>query len=294
MTINYNGKTTQPTIDQIQPVIVNTDPLNLTLGNPNLRPSFTNRLSFGYNSYKVLSGQSIWLYGNYSFTSNPIVSNSVTDSTGKVTTQYVNLGSKRPSTYYLSAYFDRKLPKPDMNIGFNVDVNGNNSYNLSNDEINLTKSTTYSIQLGLSKYEEKKYDFNIRFGPNYTVSGSSLQPEINNNGRGFNGNYYFNFFLPGKFEIASDGSYEFRGKTETFNTDFNRTLINAVIRKTFLKSDNLKLSLSGNDLLNQNVGFTRSTSGNLITQNSYTTIKRYFMLSLTWDFNKVGGAAPKK
>jgi len=71
-------------------------------------------------------------------------------------------------------------------------------------------------------------------------------------------------------------------------------LINASLSKTFLKEDNLKLSLSGNDLLNQNVGFSRDINGNFITQSSYTTIKRYFMISLIWDFSKFGGIAPKK
>jgi len=292
--LNYQGSTVQPNINQIQPIAVNTDPLNVTVGNPNLTPSFTNRFYFNYNSYKVLTGQSIFMYGNYSFTTNPIVNNLVTDSTGKSTNQYINLSNKRQSNYNLGAYFDRKLAKIDINVGLNVSINGSNSYNLSNNELNLTNSNTYSTQLRISKYVEKKYDFNINFGPNYTVSGSSLLPDINNNGNGFSADGGFDFYLPGKFQISSDGSYEFKGKTQTFNTDFNRTLINASVSRTFFKADNLKLSLSGNDLLNQNVGFNRTASGNFITQNSYTTIKRYFMISLVWDFNKMGGVTAKK
>jgi hypothetical protein len=293
--INYQGNTTQPTINQIQPVIVNTDPLNTILGNPNLTPSFSNRFYLNYNSYKVLSDQSIYLYGQYSFTSNPIVSNLTTDTlTGKSTSQYINLGNKKQSNFYFSSYVSRKLEKADFNIGGDLSLNGDNSYNLSNGQLNFTKSYTYSGQLNLSRYKEKKYDISLSFGPNYTVSGSSLQPGINNNGRGFTANAYFNLYLPGKFQISSDGNYEFKAKTQTFNQDFNRTLINASLVKKFLKSDNLKLTLTGNDLLNQNVGFSRNINGNFITQNSYTTIKRYFMLSLVWDFNSIGGTKPKE
>jgi hypothetical protein len=271
-------------------VIVNTDPLNTILGNPNLTPSFSNRFYLNYNSYKVLSDQSIYLYGQYSFTSNPIVSNLTTDTlTGKSTSQYINLGNKKQSNFYFSSYVSRKLEKADFNIGGDLSLNGDNSYNLSNGQLNFTKSYTYSGQLNLSRYKEKKYDISLSFGPNYTVSGSSLQPGINNNGRGFTANAYFNLYLPGKFQISSDGNYEFKAKTQTFNQDFNRTLV-----KKFLKSDNLKLTLTGNDLLNQNVGFSRNINGNFITQNSYTTIKRYFMLSLVWDFNSIGGTKPKE
>ncbi|HWZ05067.1 MAG TPA: outer membrane beta-barrel protein [Mucilaginibacter sp.] len=291
--VNYSGRTVQPSISQIQPVAVNTDPQNITIGNPNLTPSFSNNFYFYYSSYKILSGQSIWLNGNYSFTTNPIVSNLVTSTNGNTVNQYVNIGNKTLSNYNLNAYLDRKLGKTDINVGLNVGLNGNSSYNYSNDALDYIKSNTYSLKFQASKYKEKKYDLYLNFGPNYTISGSSLQPQINNNGRGFNAATGFTFYLPEKFQVASDGDYQNRGKTETFNTVYNRTLINASIAKTFLKDDNLKLSVSGNDLLNQNSGFDRSSSGNLITQNTYTTIKRYFMLSIVWDFNKMGGITKK-
>ncbi len=289
----YQGTANVPNMQQIQPVANNSNPQNIVIGNPDLTPSFTNRFFFNYNSYKVLSGQSVFLYGNYSFTSNPIVNNVVTSGTGNSVTQYVNLSDKKQSNVNLNAYFDRKLAKADINIGLNLGVSGSNSYNFSNSAIDLTKSFTYSGQLRVSKYKEKKYDLWLNLGPNYTVSGSSLTPDINNNGPGFTGNSGFTLYLPLKFQISSDASYEWRGKTETFNTDFNRTLINAAIAKTFLKEDNLKLSISGNDLLNQNVGFSRTINANYITQNSYTTIKRYFMISLVYDFNKMGGVTKK-
>jgi hypothetical protein len=292
--LNYNGNTVQPSISQIQPVVVNTNPLNTMLGNPNLTPSFRNSFYFNYNSYKVISGQSMFIYGNYSFTTNPIANNLVIDTaTGKSTSQYVNLGSKRQTNYNIGAYFDKKLSKLDFNIGTELSANGNDSYNLSNNQVNLTNSQTYSVQLRLSKYKEKKYDLSMSFGPNYTFSGSSLQPQINNNGRGLTGRSYFEVYLPGKFQIGTDDNYQWKGKTETFNTDFNQLLVNAFISKTFLKADNLKVELWGNDLLNQNSGFSRDVSNGLITQNTYNTIKRYFMLSIIWDFNKMGGVTKK-
>jgi hypothetical protein len=42
------------------------------------------------------------------------------------------------------------------------------------------------------------------------------------------------------------------------------------------------------------VGFQRNASSNLITQNSYTTIKRYFMVSISYDFTKMAGGAAAK
>jgi len=292
--ISYQGNTIQPSIDQIQPVIVNNDPLNVTLGNPNLKPTFSNKILVNYYSYKILSGLYAWMSGSYSLISNPIVSNLFTDSAGKSINQFINLRNKKQSSLSLNMNIGKKLKKPDMNVELDLSVNGNNSYNLSNNRLNLTNFYTYKAELNISKSQQKLYDANIRFGPNYTVSGSSLQPEINNNGRGFFGSAAFTVFLPNKFQFSSDGNYQYRARTQTFNTVFSRTLINASISRTFFKEDNLKLSIAGNDLLNQNIGFDRNTTGNFVTQNSYTTIRRYFMCSLIWSFNKFGIIAEKK
>jgi len=297
--VNYSGNTTQPTVDQIQPILVNTDPLNQTIGNPLLTPSFTNRLYLYYNSYKVISDKSVWINGGYTFTTNPIIASSVTDTDrtsttyGKTTTRFVNV-NRVPHTFNANINYGRKLPGTELNIGLSLGANGSKSYSMSNDELNAIILNTYRVSLRLSKYVQKKYDFNLSFGPTYTVGGSSLLPNLNNNGHGYTGDGGFTIYLPLKFQISSDADYQYNSKTETFNQDFSRVLLNASISKTFFKGDDLKISIKGNDLLNQNAGFNRSVNGNLTSESTYTTIRRYFMLTVSWDFNKVGGSAAKK
>ena len=181
-------------------------------------------------------------------------------------------------------------------MGFNVSpslsFSNNVSYNYSNGALNKTTSYNYSARLGFNKYVQKKFDFNVSGGPAYTISGTSLQPENNNNGYSFRGYGGFNVYLPGKFQIGSDIDYQYRGKTKAFAETFSRSLVNASISKTVLKQDNLKFTVSGNDLLNQNSGFSQNAYGSTITRNTYTTIRRYFLFTITWDFNKVGGGAP--
>jgi hypothetical protein len=296
--ISYYGNTNQPSIDQIQPVRVNTDPLNITLGNPDLKPSFRSSFNAGYNSYKILTDQYIYLSGNYSFTTNPIVNNTKTDDAGKNTYQSFNLTGRNPYNFSLYSSGSRKIKSIGLNIGLNLQVNGNVNYNMvsteTKTELNTSKSYNYSGGLNLSKYKEKKYSFWVSGGPSYNIMSSSLQTRTNNKGLGFQGRGNFSVSLPGKIDIATDGNYQFTAKTQTFDEDLERFIWNASISKKFFKAENLKLVISGNDLLNQNVGFSRSANNNMITQNSYTTIQRYFMAGLVWDFSKMGGAAPKK
>lgn len=290
----YYGYTNQPGIDDIQPVRVNTDPLNIKLGNPDLRPSYNNSLNLSYNSYKILSEQSLWISGNYSFTLNPITNNTTTDqASGKTTYQSVNLSGKLPFNYNFNLSTDKKIKALDLRVGLDLGYNGNVNYSLTNDVIANTRSNTYRGDLSISKYKEKKYNFRISGGPNYSSINSSLQNNNNNDGWGINGNGNINVYLPGKVEIGTDGNYEYKAGTQTFNEDLSRFIWNAFISKKLLKGENLKVSLSGKDLLNQNLGFSRYASSNMVTQNSYTTIQRYFLLSVSWDFNKMGGAAAK-
>jgi hypothetical protein len=285
-TINYSGYNTQPTIQQIQPVLVNNDPLNVTLGNPTLKPSFTNQFYLFYNSYKVLSGQQIYIRANYSNTDNAIVNNTTTDyATGANTIQYINLGNNTPYNYSLFSMIGEKFKPLDMQVGVNLSTSGNVSYNYINSALDMANSHTYSGQLSFQKYVQNKYDFSLEAGPSYTFSNMSLQPQSNNNAAGFNANGGFNLQLPLKFGAGSNATYTYSAKTQTFSAEY-LTIWNAYIYKTLTKDDKLKISLSVNDILNQNTNFTRGISGNTTTQTYTSGIRRFFMLSVVWDFNK--------
>jgi hypothetical protein len=54
--LNYNGSTNQPSFQQSQPVIDQTNAQNIVIGNPNLKPEFSNTFSTRYNNFNVISG----------------------------------------------------------------------------------------------------------------------------------------------------------------------------------------------------------------------------------------------
>ncbi|MBV8390149.1 MAG: outer membrane beta-barrel protein [Mucilaginibacter sp.] len=292
--VGYSGRTTLPTIDQLQPIRNNNDNLHIIEGNPDLKPSFANNFNVWYNSFKVVSSQYIYLSANYSYTSNPIVSDITYAPNGGSISKYFNLQGKQNSNFSIWANFDKKIEKLDMNAGAGVTAFGNTFYNMVNGVLNRTESYNFNPRVNFGKYKEKKFDFYLSGGPTYTISKSSLQPNINNNGAGINADGGFNIYLPGKFQIGSNSSYQYTAKTQSFNTDFSKVLINASIVKTFLKNDNLKFTIWGNDLLNQNVGFSRTVNSNMIVQNSYTTLKRYIMFTIDYEFTKMAGGAAKK
>ncbi len=292
--VRYDGNTSQPTLNQIQPIKVNTDPLNIVLGNPDLKPSFRSNLNLSYYSYKVLTDKMIYFRGNYSTTHNAIVNNTITDAAGKSTFQSINLTNKNPANFSLYGDYGQKIPGTEFRVGLNLSTNFNTYFNMINSALNETRSNSYTTRLSVSRYKQKKIEFYWAIGPEYITNQSSLQKQINNNGWGANSWFELSLYLPNKFKIQSHANYKYQEKTQTFAEDFNRLIWNTTFTKSFMKEESLKLSLTGNDLLNQNRGFNRIATSNMISQNSFTTIKRYFMLSLSYDLNHMGGGQPKK
>ncbi|MGN6181293.1 MAG: outer membrane beta-barrel protein, partial [Mucilaginibacter sp.] len=284
LTINYRGNTTQPSIQQIQPLITNTDPLNITLGNPNLSPSFMNNIYGWYNLYHIISGLSVWINGGYNNTLNAIVNSTVTEN-GKNTIQYVNLHGETPYNYYFWGNIGDKIKPIDTYVGLRLNSNANVSYSYINNELDQASSHTYGAELNIQKVVEKKYDFYLNAGPNYNFSTMSLQPNVNNNAAGFAASGSINVFLPLKFGTGSNVDYNYLAKTAALSAQY-KTIWNAYIFKTFLKDDKLKISASVNDLLNQNVNYSRGIYGNTTTQTNTTGIRRFFMFSVVWNFTK--------
>lgn len=288
--LQYNGNNSQPQVNQLQPVRVNDDPLNIVVGNPDLKPSFTNRFNASYNSYKVLSGESLFFWGSYFNTLNPIVSNVNTDSVGASVFRYDNLDQIN-SGFNFNGSYRWKVEKLNTNVGFGANGGGNVYHNITNNELNRTRSYNIGLNVNVSQYIQKKYDYYLNAGPQYNISTASLQPDFNNNGWSVNGNFGFNIYLPAKFQVGSQGRYNFTAATQSFDENFERLIIDANVSKRFLKDETLMLRASVNDLFNQNVGFSRFANNNMLSENNYTTIRRFFMLSLIWDFNKMGGIA---
>ncbi len=289
--VRYTGTMAQPTLQQLQPVLVNTDPLNITVGNPDLKPAFRHNFSIGYNSYKFITGQSFYVSGNVYMTDNVIVNSINTDAAGKSVLKSVNITDKTPYAAYLYFDFSRKIFN-GIQMGMGGNVSNSKYYTYTNNVLNANTNQVYSGSISFYKSQPKKYDFSFNFGPSYTFSGNTLQKNRNNNSFNFYSYQRVNFFLPHKFQITADGNYRFNGKSQALPSSNSVFLVNTALTKKFYKKENLALSLSGNDLLNQNNGFYRnSDGGGMLTQRSYTTIKRYVLLSLIWDFTKMGGGA---
>jgi Outer membrane protein beta-barrel family len=289
VSFNYNGNTRQPNISQLQPLQQNNDPLNIVEGNPNLKQQFAHNFSMNFNDFKVLTNRSIFLGLNGNFTNNAISNSTNTDNQGKTISQAVNVSGVYSVNSYL--YYSFRLKKLEADFGINMNASANQNVNIVNGLKNNTTNTRFSFGFTFNYSKENKYDFSINSGINYNGARATIRRDVKTNFWANNHEVTLNVELPGKMTFGTDCEFEFRQKTSVFDNNNNVIRWNAKLEKKLMKKDNLILGVSITDILNQSLGFSRFASVNTVTENTYDVLRRFWMVSVTWNFTKNGAPA---
>lgn len=290
--INYRGNTVQPTINQLQPLRDNTDPLNEYKGNPDLKVGFNHSTSVFINQYKVLSQSWFGINFSYNIQQNAITQfNTVDPVTGKRTYYPVNVDGNR--SWYIWSNYNKSKGNKKPNYGFNINGNGSRFNNFVNGQKALTNSFSLNLSLNLGIESEDKYDFSINPKIGYNHSKSSLSNAINNNYMTYGGSAEAEFTLPWKMEFNTTVNADLRQRIEAFADNVNIVAWNAGISKKIFKKDAGKITFYANDILNENKGFTRNISSTFISDDRYQRISRYFLLKFEWSFTKSPGGDAK-
>lgn len=285
LNIRYNGSTRQPTIEQLQPLNDNNDPFYERKGNPNLKQEFNHNFGINFNDYKVLNNRSIYGYLDFTTTTNAISTNDQLVEGGKRISQPFNVSGNYRYNSYVGYGF--KLKKSDFNINFNTNFSGSQNKSLINNRIISNKSGQYQLGVYTNYNKEKKIEFNIGVDVGYNTSKSNA---IINNYWSTTINSDITVYLPWKTLIRTNTDLNFRQKTPLFTQNRNVYLWNATFSKKIFKGETGLLSFEMKDVLNQNLGFNRDISEGYIQERTYETIRRFWLVSFTWNFSKNGKA----
>lgn len=282
---NYNGSSKAPTLDQLQPIIDNTDQLNQYIGNPDLQQSFTHSVNANYNFYNVLQERGLWagIYG--SVTQNAFVSERTIDAFAKSTYKTVNANGNYYFGLYSSYNFKLKKSKISISLGPNANVSRNVSF--LNNQKAVNTNSSYGLRFGISKEKENKYE--LSFNPE--ISRVNAKNSINSSA---SANYWqgsidanIKVTLPLKFRVENQVNFTAKEVDPRFPAKNKFTIWNASIKRSIFKEE-LEASVSVNDILNERRGYDRSFNEYRYSETYYNTLKRYWMLTLTWNFSKNG------
>jgi hypothetical protein len=294
VSFNYNGNTRQPTIEQIQPVRDNSNILNVAIGNPGLKQEFRHNFNLSYNFYKVLTQRGLYVYSNFTTVSNAITTNEFTattgDTVGKRTYQFINVNGNYNG--YASGGYNFKSTKLDISFSFGLNANFSHNNNVINNIKNASDNNSYGINFSVYRYKENKYNIQYYSSFNYNNTISSVKSNFKTNYYTHNHNLRMNVTLLKKWEFNSNVSASFRQQLTANDQNNNVVLWNGYLGRKLLKNDAAMLRIEANDILNQNKGYSRYTNNNILTERTYETLSRYFLLAFVWNFTKTPGGAP--
>lgn len=286
--IFYNGRTGQPTAQQLQPVVDNSNPLNITTGNPNLKQQFIHTFRILYNSFDVVTQKIFFATINANFTDNDIQNSTTYLPNGAQFTRPVNLSGTYNINGFLNYGFPLKKPKSNINLG--VNLSNSQSQTLVNNLSNYTRNTTAGFNASWTTNIKEGFDMNFSSNSSFSFARYTLQPQQN-------GDFFTQTFVAEPTIYTKSGwvfSTDFRyikntGRAEGFNT--NIPLWSASIAKQLFKKKDGELKFYVFDLLNQNQSLTRNVTGNTIQDVSTVVLKRYFMISFTYNLRSFGAPA---
>lgn len=283
--VNYNGYSTAPTLEQLQPIRVNTDPLNVYIGNPDLKQSFRHQFSTSYNSYSVLKEKNIFTNINFSIAQNAFVQSNSIDNVGRRTYQTVNTNG----IYNLNLWSDYgfKVKGTKLRLSAGPTFNLNRNIDFINGVKNITNTKSFGIRPGISENIPDKFDFYISPTFNWNQSTASVNAAANADYWSLSGWSQVRVILPKKLEISTDANFQLRQKDPRFTQNNNFTTWNASVTKRFMK-DVLEFKFGVYDILDQNRGYQRNFNSYSFTETYFTTLRRFWLATLTWNISRNG------
>ncbi|MCB0665759.1 MAG: TonB-dependent receptor [Saprospiraceae bacterium] len=281
--LSYNTSVREPSLTQLQPIVDNSNPLSIYVGNPELRPEYSHRLQLRYFSFSQFSMTNFFAMVNATYTDNAIVNSRTIDALFRQTTTPINVDND----YRLSTFTG--FGTPMRFIKSRINLHANFTYNKGIVFVNNLEENTnrYTSSIDLSFDNQKKELLDLRVGTNirhsltnYSISDNLDQDYINHS-------YYadVSININDSWNIGTRFDY---GIYNALGEKREIPLWKVSVSKYALKRKG-EVRISAFDLLNQNIGIQQNIDLNYIEDTRINSLPRYFMLSFTYAINQMAG-----
>ena len=272
----------------MQPVTDSSNSQYIIIGNPDLRPEFTNVFSSRYNNFDFISGNVFFGNITASFTKDKIVAHTKEVRPGVQETHYLNANGYYTITGFYNISKPFKNRKYVFNYGGNIIYNNNVSYIESNKNVarNFIIGQRLAVEIKVKKWLESTVAANyILNNTKNSLTSTILQ---NGNTSAWILSHSSRIFFPYDFIFSYDIDKTINtGYAENVST--NPFIINSTLEKQFFKKKNASLKFQAFDILNDNTGITRTVTGQSITDTRTNRLGRYYFLSIILRLNKFRG-----
>lgn len=299
----YRTSVNPPSVNQLQNVINNSNPLFLSTGNPDLNQQFSHTLVGRYTFTNTGKGRSLFInfFGTlmndyianatYVAAADSVLAPGIVLFRGAQLSKPVNLSGFRSVRSFITYGMPLKFIKSSIN--FNGGFTYTRAPGLINRVENIANTYNYSSGVVIASNISEYVDFNLSYTANFNVVKNSIQPQLDNNFFTHVANLQFNLLSKTGWFFQNDiANQRFSGLASGFNQNF--WLWNMAAGKKFLKNQTGELKLSVFDLLKQNQSITRTTTETYVQDVRNVVLQQYFMLTFTYKLRNFGKPAQNR
>lgn len=299
LSLNYNGYMQQPSIDQLQPVRDNANTLNIRVGNPDLKPSFSQNIRMGYDRFSP-TGFGIFSSIGFSPVMNRISYATRILSGGGQETKAINVDG----TYNFNANVNISLNKKakDYQWRINGGFFGNGSKNINFSTLgnpkgdtvlraNKTMNWMLSPSVNFSYSYKELLDVTLMYRPSFNaVKYSVTPPNSENSYYTHRANIGATLYWPYNFSLENDVNYTYNSRS---SPGFRKGVVlwNMGVAYDLFKDKHAQIKVSAYDLLRQNTSVRRTQSDYYIDDYQTDIVEQYFMVTFTYNISKFGAKA---
>ena len=288
----YRSSNNSPSVSQLQEVINNNNPLQLSKGNPALKQDWQNNINIRYSSVNSAKNTSYFIYTGATITKDYIGNSTFISSndTSIIDGIILSNGTQLSKPVNLDGYYSFRVfgnySFPLKKIKSTLNLNANGNYSITPSIINLKTNESKTINGGMGF----SLSSNISDKMDFTVSSNTTLSSVSNTGQIISNNEYINLnsrfkiqFIPWKgLVFQTDLSHQFNtGLSGGYNQNY--LLWNGGIGYKFLKNNVAELRLSVFDILEKNTNITRNTTDTYYEDLQSNQLQRYFMLTFTYN-----------
>ncbi len=297
--IMYRASTNAPSISQLQNVINNSNTIQLSTGNPDLKQQVSNTLSTRYTFTNTQKGQTLFANlflqqasnyiatATYTATADSNLNNTVVLYKGSQLTKPTNLNGYLSLRSFLTWAMPVKAIKSNLNL--NAGYTYSKTPGLNNNISGFSNNSTYTAGLGVTSNISQYVDFNVSYNASITNTKNTIDASKNTNYTTQTASASLNLLDKKGWFVQNDAVMTaYNGLGAGFNQTY--VLWNAGIGKKFLKNQAGELKLSVFDILKQNQSITRTVDPTYIEDVRNQVLKQYFMLTFTYKLKNFGTA----
>jgi len=293
----YRGRSNQPTMENLLPITDNSNPLNIRMGNPGLKPSFAHTMRLFYNTYNAEKQRGIMTHFSFTATQNSI-SNSTryNEETGGLITRPENINGNWNAFGMFGFNTALKNKKYTINTFTNVNYQNNVAFLYNQDTKNNDRNTSTGLTLGervTGSYRNDWFEFSLNGSINYTAERNKLRPENNQEPYTYSYGASTNITIPWKMTLATNIANQSRRGYRDSSMNRDELIWNAQLAQSLLKGA-ATVSFEVYDILRQQSNISRSLSADMRSVSEYNGINSYCMVHFIYRLNIFGSKAARE